>query len=454
MALSTTYADIVEVRNALGENNTNVFLLATSALINKWSKYKPIRDAGFSANWPGGINGKYGLNLPTDWSYLQPRGGSPGGSPDEPGRLEDFRGYEHDTALAFPCIGSKVSDQVVRTIYPTGTGAKFNSFLVKVYNAVSAVMLYPSLLGLSDYYLCLKITIGGTTYYKTWGLVSAGTTGGVAIEPNCGITDLGAALGYYNLPYGVGLYSYVLGISSVEKANWTTVAPTTFIALPTETHGGIIYNCAGSFTVSRFVANYQDIYSDGMYCGDTDTGWKKTQIRTNSENWNVASAPSWISNQVYAQDHVTVVPQQVTWADRFYLGIRANSANNGIARTGSVRVFETTDNAFYDVEFTQAATSNPSTNVYVYDQGANAWQLTDGFTSATRNGTQITFSFRPLNIGINVQCYAWTETIGGIGGGADGLVRNGTTANWTINLNMSPPAGTPMDIYLSKFGAT
>lgn len=121
MALGTTNISTTLVRNTLGENNNNVFSLATSNLINMWSKYKPTRGvnngAAIASNtfWKGhdgrcgfdlpifqSNSGNAGVYSPTTWGYLKPRGGSPGGNPDEPGRLGDFRGYEHSSTLKPP----------------------------------------------------------------------------------------------------------------------------------------------------------------------------------------------------------------------------------------------------------------------------------------------------------------------------------------------------------------
>lgn len=117
MALGTTNISTTLVRNTLGESNNNVFLLCTSELINKWSRYKPVRDAGAGVNRPRGFLGLFGLNLPTNWDYLHPRGGSPGGTPDEPGRLGDFREYKHDAIPPFQL-----------TTYPSATQLNVDTF--------------------------------------------------------------------------------------------------------------------------------------------------------------------------------------------------------------------------------------------------------------------------------------------------------------------------------------
>jgi hypothetical protein len=132
-ALGTNNISVSLVKNTLGESTYSVFLLATSALINMWSRFKPTRGVNngeLTLNnntfWKGS-DGRCGFNLPiwssgiiyspTTWGYLQPRGGSYGGTPDEPGRLGDFRGYFHDNTLA-PPFYSNQSDNIVRTLDP------------------------------------------------------------------------------------------------------------------------------------------------------------------------------------------------------------------------------------------------------------------------------------------------------------------------------------------------
>jgi hypothetical protein len=105
MALDTINIDTRVVDNVIEQGSDDFKTLCTSSNINKWSKYKPIRDAGFGVNWPMDSMGHYGFgSLPTanvsninneDWIYAQPRGGSFGGTIDEPYRIGDFRRYNH-----------------------------------------------------------------------------------------------------------------------------------------------------------------------------------------------------------------------------------------------------------------------------------------------------------------------------------------------------------------------
>ena len=125
------------VRTKLGYvADWSLFNIGTSDLINKWSRYKPVRAAGLGETInarPAGDDGYFGLNMavgvgavestdPTSvWAYLHPEGGSDGGDPDEPVRLGDFRGYEHDKAQTDPPVyADYASDEVEGgTIQPT-----------------------------------------------------------------------------------------------------------------------------------------------------------------------------------------------------------------------------------------------------------------------------------------------------------------------------------------------
>lgn len=238
MALGTTNISTSLIRTTLSESNYNVFLLATSTLINKWSRYKPIRDAGTGANWPAGSNSKYGLNLPTDWGYLQPRGGSPGGSPDEPGRLGDFRGYEHDKANTDPPVYAdyKTTEMGGGNVKPT----------TSVYNSIAwqgqwrfgkntahdSIRIIPSDIGVDSYYWGVKLVAPTSgVYYKTLGNLNDNAT----IMFDLTFTNPGAA-GYTDFPanWQTGTWNWYLFISSTSSTSWTTSAPSNIIMLPTD----------------------------------------------------------------------------------------------------------------------------------------------------------------------------------------------------------------------------
>lgn len=101
MALPNSNISISMVRNELGESSNDLSVLCKSDKINQYSKYKPVRynyPTHFTEYWYQGTAGNCGLVIPVwergvkkEWSYLPPRGGA-----DEPYRLSDFAGYDHN----------------------------------------------------------------------------------------------------------------------------------------------------------------------------------------------------------------------------------------------------------------------------------------------------------------------------------------------------------------------
>jgi hypothetical protein len=93
------------VSSTLGHGSNDIGTLCSSNKINKWSKYKPVRNTTGTGNYWKATDGNCGLNIPstnsitgiinyvtsgTTWNYLQPQGGS-----TSPYRLGDFRNYNH-----------------------------------------------------------------------------------------------------------------------------------------------------------------------------------------------------------------------------------------------------------------------------------------------------------------------------------------------------------------------
>lgn len=126
--LITKPIDTTDIAAALGVSSKDVGALCSSARINKWSKFKPIRYAqwrelelwqregmpsdtadnvhfGIKINGP--VNGILDSNIvaihDTAFEYLQPRGGAA-----EPFRMTDFDGYKHD-AYANPGASFQIS---------------------------------------------------------------------------------------------------------------------------------------------------------------------------------------------------------------------------------------------------------------------------------------------------------------------------------------------------------
>jgi hypothetical protein len=171
MALGQALTDDIvrAVLGATGDDAYDMFKLCTWSTVNKWSKYKPIRDAGFSGNWPAGTNGKYGLNLPTNWDYLKPRGGNWDGNPyDEPARLDDFRGYNHNAIAPFH----------VNSV-PADPGLNFDVELTLNQNPDISLTDF----GYNDYYFGIELEDELETHYftaKSNGLPTKISEGGLS----------------------------------------------------------------------------------------------------------------------------------------------------------------------------------------------------------------------------------------------------------------------------------
>jgi len=251
MALGTTNIALRAVRTLLGyDADFSLFNIGTSVLINKWSKYKPVRAAGLGANWPAGNGGTYGLDIANNWGYLHPQGGAPGGGTDEPVRLGDFRGYEHNGTLTYPPVYTEDTGPTI--LYPSGSPYSHNFSPIPVYDSVSSVRIRTSDLGLDGYYLGVKVVgFPGGPWYKTG--VQLNSTGNQAISITAEHSDPDS-YAYAGLPYvvGAGLEWYLI-ISDTQKTVWSAVAPTNYYYLPVGTYGGKAMVTTGSFEIKDWV---------------------------------------------------------------------------------------------------------------------------------------------------------------------------------------------------------
>jgi hypothetical protein len=287
-ALGTTDIGISLVKTTLGEDNYSLFSLGTSDQINKWSRFKPIRDAS-GLNIPAGSNSKYGLNLPTNWNYLQPRGISE----NEPVRLGDFRGYEHDMNIAYPIIYCDVSNiSVPSTITPNLTGSGcVGSFVANKTVIGENVKILLSDLGYGSYYWGLKVG----SYYKTFGIASDGTS--LSFELTLDLTDP-AAPSFVGFPTPVsmdpGTITWRLFIASTAATSWTITAPKNYIEFPGgvgETCGSIVIQSNGSFVLTHWIASMDTSFGWG-YDEGTYTYAEESYIVTSNSNWHVHTIPA------------------------------------------------------------------------------------------------------------------------------------------------------------------
>ena len=103
MAIVSQTPSISEVKQVLAETSNSVGGLCTSPKINKWSKLKPVRHPSKGDLTEQEIKDKgYGFYVAPDGTtyYYKPRGGE-----EEPYRIGDFRGYNHN---AHPPVGVQI----------------------------------------------------------------------------------------------------------------------------------------------------------------------------------------------------------------------------------------------------------------------------------------------------------------------------------------------------------
>jgi hypothetical protein len=361
MALGTTNIDIVTVRNTLGESTYALFALGTSANINKWSRYKPIRDAGDGSNWPAGSNSKYGLNLPTNWNYLQPQGGSPGGSPDEPVRLGDFRGYEHDKDVAGPVIWCTSGNAVVpASITPNITGSGCVATFVANMNTVSAsVRILLSDLGYGSYYWGVKVG----SYYKTFGTVSDGTNLSFDLTLDLSDPDNPTFLGFPSpVSMDPGTITWKLFISSASATSWTSSEPSGYIEFPGgtgETWGSKTIKSQGTFTLTHWISAPDDETSFGW---DWDEGgyayYEVSHIVTSNDNWHIDTIPTGFGIKDSGGADMTVGGGPYSSGAEIRIFPTAN--NNTYSAIGpSSFVFHDTDHNEFEIEVVQGAKPAP-----------------------------------------------------------------------------------------------
>ncbi len=260
MALTTVPS--ATVKTTLGESIYKWSELITSDLINKWSKYKPVKDT-----WPTADDNKYGLNLyagsnPHRWDYLQPGGGSIVG---EPFRAGDFRGYEHDRTLAYPSIQCRDTDNSWEAnLYPSGS-PYMQRWYCRAHRSASSVIIIPSDLGLDNYYVGIKTDATGGPWYKTFGQVKDLTFAkSWNASISCEIVDWDTIYpSFVSFPYHIGAVNWQLFLSYTAASDWTASAPTDILYFPGIANGGSpasydtdgtnIYITSGSFTIKDWL---------------------------------------------------------------------------------------------------------------------------------------------------------------------------------------------------------
>lgn len=387
MALGTTDITTTLVKNTLGEDQTAVYHLCDSPLINKWSKYKPV-----VGSWPTAEAGNYALNLPVNWNYI---------SIINNGRLGDFRGYEHNTSLAFPTIHSLTSEEVVTTLNPT-TGPTNNSWKIRIYNAASSVRITPSDLGLSNYYVGLKVWGGCPTSYKTYFQVSAGSENGTDIQIQA--TYDYENDNFFDLPYGSGTYNYMLFLGAYSTTGWETSYPGLTIPFPNEG----IWNGDGAFIVTKFI-----------YVSDPAPFWVFNQYGIGTaQRIYLGSSGAFKYTSVPASDiygwtirnaETTQIGENESGASGDYIDIWPNAANQSLT-TDKVEdliiILDADTNITRTISLTQSRDTTPQPPTIGYwNNSSDPWDLTEGENGHIDIGSRVLYYDFYHNETTNVYSY-------------------------------------------------
>lgn len=184
MPLPIEHITIEDVRIELTASTTELGDLCRHSSINKWSKYKPvvynIPDGFEDPNWYRGENGMCGLGIQglifyslNDlksranvnaicngmWYHIKPEG-----LEDEPFRLADFRGYDHQAEkfIAWPATYN------LNTFYNAGNPFYFTMYYENGYG-VSENIQMEDMIGMDwDNTYLVAVIFRGTTWYGTY----------------------------------------------------------------------------------------------------------------------------------------------------------------------------------------------------------------------------------------------------------------------------------------------
>lgn len=317
MALPTTNISTVMVREALQISENGIWALCNDATLNKWNKYKPV-----VGNWPQ-VDGSYGLKR-SDWSYYT----------RTPAKLSHFAGYEADSTLVFPPIHSIGAYNTIETLYPSGSTVD-NKWFVYCYKTNSDVRLTPADLGLNSYYYGFKVTVDGTTWYKTKGLISGFTAGqdsSTEIWMTATLQNPLTTPSFYDLPYGVGTYTWTLILCATAASAWTTSAPDDVIEFMYDTLGEKTYSKTGTFTV----ANWYYVQNNNLVeWNAAGNGEQSVNIYTNKYPWGLSGVPAWITANVYFNGNYISNPNLYETDSSLRLTC---AENTGVARSANILI--------------------------------------------------------------------------------------------------------------------
>jgi len=422
MALSTSNINTQQVKDALGESTNSIGALCKSANINQWSKYKPV-----SGNWPGT---KYGFSgLPSSWTY---------DAPTSTFRLGDFAGYEDSSLLAYPTMCAFSSRQSASGSYNPGGPLYSGYWRERIDNTNNSVLISPANLSLSGYYPCIKLTAGGTTYYKTGATALSGISGEVTITFSSLIQNWTTSPSFADLPYYIGTHTWELGISSSSQTTWATSGQGTYIPLPSGTFDNVTYTKSGSFTVNEWMK----LDDEEMYFTYNQATRQYSGIWISDVSWGYISKPSWVTVTCWDGGIERTNPNQ--WNTDMSVGITVTT-NSGAARSGDVSLG-------FNGQWVGGINISQQANQVVYvtitpaemDDPPWAFSGTPS-VSGTAGTSYLNYSFVPDTgwDATSVPCYLW------ITGSQSTMVETTARATYTTSGQATlPSAIQPGDSYL------
>lgn len=446
-----------QIKAALSESTDDLFLLCTSNAINKWSRFKPVRDS--QAYWPAGDEGHFGFNIdgsnPDKWDYNRPRGNAV--EPNEPAWDFHFAGYEHNKALTDPPVyadyttaeGDLAPTVDIHNTIPWNAVWRFGKNTVH-----GNVRILPGDIGIGSYCWGVRLlSPSGPSqyYYKTLGSLNDDAL----FTINVYFTDP-ESIEFTNFPpnAAIGTWYWQLFISSTEAADWTTSAPSDIIYLPTDADISRLIS-SGSFNLLAYIVfgggdPYEaitDLPTSGNYPNTATSkisGYEEGTVNTNSAGTFSVSrnGHTWFHFAVYnggtkvgddddASDVTYVDGRQIrVWCD----------LNTGGYRTGNMTL-TVSDGGSYTISINQDA--GPA---ILHIQSASGWGVTlndYGFT-----GTNLWVQFTVTGMPSSPQTVTWGVTRGGVnkGSGTIDVVANGVMR--TVNLTLTESAVGGANYYL------
>lgn len=359
---------ISTVKNLLSVSSNSLKTLCTSPAINKWSKYKPEQN-----NWPASSNGHYGIYIFNDWNYQKPTSGF---------RLGNFRNYDPG---AKPPLYVDAGQSVQESdLYPSGY-PQHSDWQFTVNTSPASGELSCSSLGLSPYYLGMKVTSPAGTYFKTYDQISA--TGTKTISLSAALTSYTPPYAFANLPYAIGPFTVEFGFCSGQSPDWGTTNPG-FHLLPPSAPS---VNCINSFTF--WVHPWAHLSVTTLTWPANDLNYKTTHINTSLSNWEVTGKPAWVT--LSAWHGTTQVTDPSLWNDDMDIRITPTDNNNTSVRNGTITI-GTGSTTLASVNIAQEAKPQQLPEAYVVNIGFN---ISSSNATVSLGSTTVTYSLTPTNAG-------------------------------------------------------